>query len=146
MRALCNPVACFVCVWGGQAGRAESLLIAPPRPACLCPTPHSHAHPLPACCRETPLLLAARRGHSGSVEVLLQRGARADAPNAAGVTPLMAAAFFDHAPAVRALLDRCGGLAWDGWVGGWGWGGWGGGTSTAPPLEHPPQSTPLAIT
>ena len=63
-----------------------------------------HAPP----CSETPLLLAARRGHTQAVQLLLQHGAATDKPNSAGVTPLIAATLFGHDETVAALLARCG--------------------------------------
>lgn len=63
--------------------------------------------------RETPLLLAARRGHTGAVRLLLEHGAATDKPNSAGIVPLIAATLFGHDETVAALLAR------------WEWRGWG---------------------
>jgi ankyrin repeat protein len=60
----------------------------------------------PLVCRDTPLLLAARRGHAAAVEALLEAGAAADSCNRAGVTPLVAAALFGHEGSVATLLAR----------------------------------------
>ena len=60
-----------------------------------------------ALCSETPLLLAARRGHRACVDALLQQGAEVDrASPGTGVTPLMAACLFGHDSVVEALLAR----------------------------------------
>ena len=56
-------------------------------------------------CRETPLLLASRRGFSPVVDSLLRHGAAVDKANRWGVTALMAAALFGHAAAATRLLE-----------------------------------------
>src|SRR5262245_58833885 len=54
----------------------------------------------------TPLLLAARRaGNSRTVELLLERGARATERNDAGVSPVLAGAASGDVNTVRLLLD-----------------------------------------
>jgi len=54
----------------------------------------------------TPLVLAARRaGNSRTVKLLLDRGADATGPNAAGVGPVLAAAASGDPETVRLLLD-----------------------------------------
>ena len=54
----------------------------------------------------TPLLMAARSGSAAIIELLLDRGADVDAPNAAGTTALMLAAAAGKPDAVKLLLDR----------------------------------------
>ncbi|MFW6337221.1 MAG: ankyrin repeat domain-containing protein, partial [Phycisphaeraceae bacterium] len=60
---------------------------------------------LPTRARETPLLLASRRGHEDVVEVLLARGAEVEVRDAASNAPLTLAAAGGHAGIVRRLLD-----------------------------------------
>ena len=55
----------------------------------------------------TPLSLAAHRGHSQLVQLLIAHGADVRARNANGFTPLHEAARNNHADAVRALLSGC---------------------------------------
>lgn len=55
---------------------------------------------------ETPLMLAARQGHTDIITSLLDRGAEVNAANVNGVTPLVAAAEQEHASAIKTLLDR----------------------------------------
>ena len=43
--------------------------------------------------------------------MLLEQGARVDAPNRSGVTPLMAASLFAQEGTVHALLSRCASMA-----------------------------------
>lgn len=87
----------------------------PARPPVLCaPTFYC---PLTVARRETPLLLASRRGCAEVVESLLQRGATVDKAGREGRTPLMNASFFDHTPVVQALLGRWVGRG--GWAAGW---------------------------
>ena len=60
---------------------------------------------LPTRARETPLLLASKRGHLDVVDVLLDRGAEVEVRDAASNTPLSRAAAGGHAEIVRRLLD-----------------------------------------
>src|SRR5262245_6342734 len=54
----------------------------------------------------TPLLLAARRaGNSRTVQLLLERGADATEPNAAGLSPILSGAASGDLKTVRLLLD-----------------------------------------
>lgn len=107
-------LVCLEAAKGDAAAAAAALL------PCACSSLHRPCHPdmcstphkpcAPACppCSETPLLLAARRGHTQAVQLLLQHGAATDKPNSAGVTPLIAATLFGHDETVAALLARCG--------------------------------------
>jgi hypothetical protein len=52
-----------------------------------------------------PLQKAARHGHLGTVQWLLDHGARVDGQPTSGTTPLMAAAIEGHVDVVRLLLD-----------------------------------------
>lgn len=54
----------------------------------------------------TPLHVAARGGHADVVRLLLEWGARVDAPTAEGQTPLMFAVAARREPVVRLLLDH----------------------------------------
>ena len=54
----------------------------------------------------TPLLLAARDGHTAVVEALVSAGADPDRANSTGTTPLMLAAASGRADAVKVLLDH----------------------------------------
>ena len=90
-------------------------LAATAAPACLCLRHRAAAGelslplllpPLPPCRSDTALLLAARRGHTQCVQLLLQHGAATDKANASGVTPLIAAALMGHVGAADALLAR----------------------------------------
>lgn len=74
-------------------------------------TAHTHSlqtdpTPTSCICSETALLLAARRGHTQAVQLLLQHGAATDKPNSMGITPLVAATLFGHDATVAALLAR----------------------------------------
>ena len=52
----------------------------------------------------TPLVIAARNGSAGVVDVLLKAGADAKAPTSTGTTPLMLAAASGNVEAVKALI------------------------------------------
>ena len=54
---------------------------------------------------ETPLLLAAAKGHDDIVAALIAAGADKEATMPTGDTPLMTAAFNGHKDVVRVLLD-----------------------------------------
>ena len=54
----------------------------------------------------TPLLWAAMRGFHTTVELLLAKGAQADAPNADGWTALVAAVWYGHVDTCRVLLEN----------------------------------------
>lgn len=59
-------------------------------------------------CRETPLLLASRRGFEHAVSLLLNHGAAVDACNRYGVTGLAAASLFGHRGVVAQLVGAGG--------------------------------------
>jgi ankyrin repeat protein len=52
------------------------------------------------------LILAAAKGHTGVVSLLLDRGAHVNATDHTGWTPLHAAIYGGHAEVVRLLLER----------------------------------------
>src|SRR5439155_21603798 len=54
----------------------------------------------------TPLLLAAKNGSRGMIDLLLKAGADGNAANANGTTPLMLAAAAGKPDAVQTLLDH----------------------------------------
>jgi uncharacterized protein len=54
---------------------------------------------------DTPLMRAARCGHTGIIRLLVERGADLDEGDFAGNSPLMLAALFGHREAVEALLE-----------------------------------------
>lgn len=54
---------------------------------------------------DTPLLLAANRGHVAVVHVLLKAGARLNVQNRLGVSALGSAVFSQHLASARALLE-----------------------------------------
>jgi ankyrin repeat protein len=56
--------------------------------------------------KDTPLVLAARRGKSASINVLLDNGAAIEGVNDSGYTPLMSASYECHEQAVEELLKR----------------------------------------
>jgi ankyrin repeat protein len=56
--------------------------------------------------KDTPLVLAARRGKSASINVLLDNGAPIEGVNGGDYTPLMCASYECHEDAVEALLKR----------------------------------------
>lgn len=89
---------------GGRALQGLGVPRPPPATADALPAPVRLR-------RETPLLLAARRGHAEAVELLLAHGATPNKAGGAGVTPLMAASLFGHLQAARALLARGAGTA-----------------------------------
>ncbi|KAM5363841.1 hypothetical protein ACJZ2D_011817 [Fusarium nematophilum] len=60
--------------------------------------------------QNTPLHLAACGGHSANIEVLLKHGARPDAKDSSGITPLMAGIFCNHSDALIPLLNAIGNL------------------------------------
>ncbi len=53
----------------------------------------------------TPLIVAALHGQGKAADLLLENGARVDAPNNDGSTALLVAAFFGHTEIVKSLLD-----------------------------------------
>jgi ankyrin repeat protein len=55
---------------------------------------------------QTPLHLAARRGHEAAVRILLDRGANIEAQSIWSETPLVLASEHGHEAVVRILLDR----------------------------------------
>ena len=54
----------------------------------------------------TLLMAAAEKGHSGVVDLLLQRGANVNQQNSKGQAALRQAALGGHQPVVEALLQR----------------------------------------
>ena len=79
---------------GGDTTRLEQLLAAGADPNVQAGVNHW-----------TPLLHAIHKNQVGSVRVLLDHGARIDAPGGGGVTPLIMAAGYGYTPIVRMLLD-----------------------------------------
>jgi len=53
----------------------------------------------------TPLIVAALYGQGKAADLLIENGARIDAPNNDGSTALLVAAFFGHTEIVKSLLD-----------------------------------------
>ena len=64
--------------------------------------PHIHFH---VSYGSTPLWVAAKRGHSHVVKLLLERGAEFDKPDGFGITPLHRASYSGHKDVVKVLLD-----------------------------------------
>ncbi len=69
------------------------------------------AHSLRDCARgtshmQTALHAACRSGHSSTATLLLDRGARIDATDSAGRTPLLLACTYGQSPSIRVLLTR----------------------------------------
>lgn len=61
---------------------------------------------------DTPLLLAARKGHDAACKILLELGANIHATNYSGKTPLLYAASFGHMLVCRVLLETGALLQW----------------------------------
>jgi uncharacterized protein len=65
----------------------------------------------------TPLLYAAREGHTPAVTLLLGAGARIDQPEANGVHPLLMAIMNDHPETARYLIEHGANVNADDWYG-----------------------------
>lgn len=66
--------------------------------------PKRRSASMSSCCHYTPLMIAADRGHTAAIDLLLAHGVDVNVPGARCHSPLSLAAVNGHIPAIRTLL------------------------------------------